>query len=223
MKIMKKIMFNDEYGLETAVLQGQKIVTRRICSIQPPYENYGIAFPVFAGNGEKSPLYGAFCWTNKDNPEEFTKWCIPKYKEGDIVVIAQCYKALGYDPESLDRDPGDLGIRGFMKDSAGWNNKMFVRTDACKHKIRIKKIGIERLQKISDEDCLKEGIYKLCSTNGNGGIAYSFVGSSSKKHIGLYASPREAFAALIDKISGKGTWDKNPWVWRYEFELVKSE
>ena len=51
---------------------------------------------------------------------------LPKYKVGEVVAIAQSYKDLGYDPDSLDRDPKDLGIRGFMKHSAGWNNKMFV-------------------------------------------------------------------------------------------------
>lgn len=30
-----------------------------------------------------------------------------------------------------------------------------------------------------------------------------------------------AFASLIDKVSGKGTWDSNPWVIVYEFELLK--
>lgn len=36
-----------------------------------------------------------------------------------------------------------------------------------------------------------------------------------------FPTPREAFAALIDKkISGKGTWDNNPWVVAYSFELV---
>lgn len=34
-------------------------------------------------------------------------------------------------------------------------------------------------------------------------------------------TPREAFAALIDKVSGKGTWESNPYVWAYEFELMK--
>ena len=29
-----------------------------------------------------------------------------------------------------------------------------------------------------------------------------------------------AFAALIDKVSGKGTWKKNPWVFAYSFELI---
>lgn len=36
-----------------------------------------------------------------------------------------------------------------------------------------------------------------------------------------YPTPRKAFAALIDKVSGKGTWDKNPLVFVYEFELIK--
>ena len=32
---------------------------------------------------------------------------------------------------------------------------------------------------------------------------------------------RIAYAALIDKISGKGTWASNPYVFVYEFELIK--
>ena len=31
---------------------------------------------------------------------------------------------------------------------------------------------------------------------------------------------REAFALLIDKVSGKGTWESNPWVVAYEFNLI---
>lgn len=31
---------------------------------------------------------------------------------------------------------------------------------------------------------------------------------------------REAFAYLIDMVSGKGTWESNPWVVAYSFELV---
>lgn len=89
------------------------------------------------------------------------------------------------------------------------------------HHIRITDIKIERLQDISDEDCLKEGIYRLDSANGNGGIAYSFVGASDKKHIGLYNTPRDAFEVLIDKVSGKGVFQSNPYVFVYEFNLIK--
>ena len=37
----------------------------------------------------------------------------------------------------------------------------------------------------------------------------------------IFQTPREAFASLIDKVSGRGTWERNPWVVAYEFELVK--
>lgn len=37
----------------------------------------------------------------------------------------------------------------------------------------------------------------------------------------IFQTPRDAFAMLIDKVSGRGTWASNPWVVVYEFELVK--
>ena len=143
----------------------------------------------------------------------------PNYEVGEVVAIAQSYKDSGYDADSLDRHPKDLSVRGLMKDSAGWNNKMFVKSYACKHHIKITNVKVKRLQDILDEDCIKEGVYRLDSANGSGGIAYSFANASDKKHIGLYDTPREAFAALINKVSGRGTWERNPFVWVYEFKL----
>ena len=220
---MKKIMFNDKFGLTQAVLEGRKTMTRRICKYDRPDESWDIVFPVFGSKDYDnegnlvSPLFGAFGWKNKDG--DFTGWNNPLYKFGEVVAIAQSYRDSGYSPDSLDRHPKDLSVRGLMKNSAGWNNKMFVKSYACKHHIKITNVKVERLQDISDEDCLKEGVYQLDSANGNGGIAYSFAGASDKKHIGLYDTPREAFAALINKVSGKGTWERNSFVWVYEFEL----
>lgn len=83
-------------------------------------------------------------------------------------------------------------------------------------------IRVERLQDISDEDCLKEGIRKIdpldsciCATEPTYGIdGHEY----ENRH---FTKPRGAYAALIDKVSGKGTFDSNPWVFVYEFELVK--
>lgn len=94
---------------------------------------------------------------------------------------------------------------------------MFVRADLMPHHIRITNIKIERLQNISDEDCFKEGIYKgQCgSADTHFMDVYYYKGD-----IQPYCTPRGAFAALIDKVSGKGTWESNPYVFVYEFELV---
>lgn len=190
-KDMKKIMFNDKYRLTQAVLEGRKTMTRRISEDQ-------IRNSVFCKSGYES-IHG----------HEIK----PKYEVDEIVAIAQSYKKLGYDGDSIDRDL-KLNIRGLMKDSAGWNNKMFVKSYACKHHIKITNIKVERLQDISDDDCLKEGIFEW-----NAGQKDIPLYSFSYADIPDYFSPRDAFEELIDKVSGKGTWERNPFVWVYEFKL----
>jgi hypothetical protein len=218
---MKKIMFNDECGLTQAVLDGRKTMTRRGCKYDRPNETYDIVFPVFEPNDYDndgnivSPLNYAFGW--KNDKGDFTGWNIPQYKVGEVVAVAQCYKSLGMNPEIALDDKDGIGFYTKTKFAPGWKNKMFVRADLMPHHIRITDIKIERLQNISDEDCLKEGIYKgQCgSADTHFMDVYYYKGD-----IQPYCTPRGAFAALIDKVSGKGAWESNSYVFVYEFELV---
>ena len=218
---MKKIMFNDKLGLTQAVLEGRKTMTRRICKYDRPDESWDIVFPVFGSKDYDnegnlvSPLFGAFGWKNKDG--DFTGWNNPLYKVGEVVAIAQSYRDLGYSPDSLDRHPKDLSIRGLMKNSEGWNNKMFVKSYACKHHIKITNVKVERLQDISDEDCLKEGI--IHAYTDNNGIKRYHTPHTKRGYLSTDVA-QQAFSFLIDKVSGKGTWESNPFVFAYEFVLV---
>lgn len=128
------------------------------------------------------------------------------YQVGEVVAIAQCYyNVYGYETCISERGEKDSGIF----------NKMFVRAESMPHHIKITNIRVERLKDISDEDCLREGlIYSPVGVNN-----YGFY-SENDNCVYYFYTPREAFAALIDKVSGKGTWDGNPLVWVYEFELV---
>lgn len=212
---MKKIMFNDKYSLTQAVLDGRKTMTRRVCKYDRPNETYDIVFPVFEPNDYDndgnivSPLNYAFGW--KNDKGDFTGWNIPKYKVGEVVAIAQSYSDCGNMPDyELDEDGYPI-----MPKRSGFFNKMFVRADLMPHHIRITDIKIERLQNISDEDCFKEGIFKWDA--GQKDIPfYSFHNAD----IPDYNNSRDAFAELIDKVSGKGTWASNPYVFVYEFELI---
>ena len=217
----KKIMFNDKYSLTQAVLEGRKTMTRRVCKYDRPNETYDIVFPVFEPNDYDndgnivSPLNYAFGW--KYDKGDFTGWNIPKYKVGEVVAIAQSYESLGMNPEIALDDKDGIGFYTKTKFAPGWKNKMFVRADLMPHHIRITNIKIERLQDISDKDCLKEGIYKgQCgSADTHFMDAYYYKGD-----IQPYCTPREAFASLIDCVSGKGTFKSNPYVFVYEFELI---
>jgi hypothetical protein len=75
------------------------------------------------------------------------------------------------------------------------------------------------LQDISKEDAMREGIRQSVVEYGDKKIVqWTYFG---EKITAWFDSPIEAFAALIDRISGKGTWNRNPWVFAYEFELIK--
>lgn len=133
-----------------------------------------------------------------------------KWHIGEVVAISQPYKDIlssAYcDKYELDK----------LTHTKGWSNAMFTKSDLMPHHIKITDIKVERLQDISDEDCLKEGIYEDSGDDEfPPSIFYEFEGNKDDG----FDTPREAFAALIDKVSGKGTWESNPYVWVYEFKL----
>lgn len=202
---MKKIMFNDKYGLTQAVLDGRKTMTRRIVSEKlldrwTDYDDFCNNVSV-----ENAPTERQY-YDEKD----FFLNNAP-YKLGEVVAIAQSYESVYHECglETMDM------LVSSLKYNAGWTNKMFVKTDLMPHHIEIIGINVERLQDISDEDCLKEGIIHVST----------FLGQKiyHTPHVnGSYLSTnvaQEAFAYLIDKVSGKGTWEENPFVWVYEFKL----
>lgn len=196
---MKKIMFNDKYGLTKAVLEGRKTQTRRIANItQHQFELLTGVHP----KGPKKLIQSILDTTSR-------------FKVGEIVAVAQSYKNLGYSPEAPLQE--EAGYYPKIKYCLGYTNKMFVRAELMPSQIRITKVRIQRLQDISDEDCLKEGI----EFDGKAQSFYCGFETSKNSKIWLGSTPHEAYAVLIDKVSGKGTWERNPYVFVYDLELVK--
>lgn len=216
---MQKIMFSEKYGLESAVLSKLKTMTRRVITdvnviqILQELEDDG--------------------WQNTADIQIFIEK-YSRYKKGEVVAIAQAYKSI----PTFD-DPRFIYITPKHK---GWTNKMFVRPELMPHQIRIADIRIERLQDISDEDCLKEGIFipdTIKTIREIEGHRYGWYDVDDKESEHIYCfdvygkhpsrwhfpTPKLAFETLINKISpkmeGKPMWDVNPFVFAYSFKLVK--
>lgn len=209
---MKKILFNDKYGLMKAVLEGRKTMTRRIIPpIEIDWNRRGkVTLPVSRLKGETLFMDASGVLDEEFEypaPAEYQ----PRFLTGETVAVAQSYQEAGYYP---------MGT----KDEPGWRNKLFVKPSLMPHQIRIANVRVEKLQDISDEDCFCEGIFRFNLFHRE---RYAYT---VRRKIGddetivefkPFDSPREAFASLIDKLSGKGTWENNPLVYVYEFELVK--
>ena len=194
---MKKIMFNDKYGLTQAVLEGRKTQTRRIAYTGSlPYLDFGICVEP-KNFGRASFFYSTVNIAH-------SRYCV-----GEEVAVAQAYNEFVSEAGFNEAEINKLRI------SKGWTNKMYVKADLMPHRIRITDIRAERLQDICEDDCLAEGIVDFESRI-NKAHFYSITDESA-----TYGTAKKPYSLLIDKISGKGTWTSNPYVFVYEFELIK--
>lgn len=211
---MKKMMFNTKYGLEKAVIQRFKDMTRRDgTKIKLQYE---IGLDV--SHDSKGKL------------ETLEEYAIRKspYKVGEVIAIAQCYSDIPLEYLQLSKRSINLNVQNDgtlngLVELPGWTNKMFVRADAMPHRIEITAIRYEQLRCISDEECLREGIIRrddIINNNMENIVRYTFENSFERGVWKCYKTAREAFAALIDKISGNGYWESNPFVYVYSFKLI---
>lgn len=212
---MKKIMFNDRYGLTEAVLEKRKPMTRRnikwdmLCDMREDSIDFVVS--------EKVLLDGRLVFTAYNVAGDPIGQAVSAYHIGEEVAVAQKYK------DAIS--PLDWANRLIYEEERGWTNKMFVRADLMPHQIRITGIRVERLQDITDEDCLREGLFEVfpyIDRNPNDKVkSYRFIDKKSKYGYYQLSPVRDCFAVFIDRASGKGTWERNPWVFVYEFELMK--
>ncbi len=235
---MKKIMFNDKYGLTQSVLEGRKTMTRRVIKLPDGTE-------------------GIYDWTRSDFPAPLISIRtkdgelhdrFPAYQVGEVVAVAQRYQDIPMDVMMQRRTDGKTDrwpFESLLRQSHGCSNKQGVVASLMPHHIRITDIKVERLQDISDEDCLREGIIPVTWRQWHKQEPDDFtpqrytdhdVWTLEKFREGILdpwaeSDPNEymaetaqvAFAALIDRISGKGTWDSNPWVWVYQFKKYQEQ
>lgn len=216
---MKKIMFNNKYGLTKAVLERRKTQTRRMLNPTMLFQR----LKTYEGwSNEEIRAWKRSCnrrlyEAQGDMLQQMLDYALSysHYKVGEEVAVAQSYGTMA-------NEGGDI-LANMLQDEttfkpeycgAGWKNKMFVKANLMPYRIKITNVRVERLQDISEEDCLKEGVEKC-------GTPTCHNHYCTRDCDDCAPSPKEAFAVLIDKVSGKGTWESNPWVFVYEFELIR--
>ena len=172
-------------------------------------DKYGLTQAVLEGSKTQTrrllPHQAVLKLDDENNYEEVIR-VYSRYKVGEVVAVAQRYKDIALSV------PVELAME--LIKQPGWTNKMFTKADVLTHHIRITKVRIERLQDISEEDCLAEGIVDFESRI-NKAHFYSITDESA-----TYGTAKKPYSLLIDKIAGKGTWDSNPYVFVYDFECT---
>ncbi|WP_300727266.1 hypothetical protein [Pseudomonas sp.] len=200
-------LFNGD--MVRAILEGRKTVTRRAIKVQPHIDASG-NFCVGSSN------YGQdLC--GKPVTKHFVNGCCPYGKPGDRLWVRETCFINDYRESSVpegERADCEIhyradGIPDFEgeEELIRWRPSIHMPRWASRILLEVTDVRVERLQDITEEQALAEGIKK----HSDGGY-----------HVedGKYYSdsPIESFAGLWSSVGGD--WDANPWVWCVSFKRV---
>jgi hypothetical protein len=204
---MKGICFIEP--LLRLVVLGLKTQTRRIIKFSCEYNH--TEYPLHA----YAYADGTFGLVDNGRILELVK---PRYKAGETLYLKEPYyyetEAYGFTiPEPIVHYKLFAEWKKFP-----WKNKLFMPEKYARNFITMNDVRVERMQEISDGDCLKEGIMEIDQK----GVFFSSAVMHTGARAGIckvFDTPQAAYAALINKINGKGTWESNPYSWVYDFKF----
>lgn len=189
----------------SGILQNRKTKTRRIFKDHPrlasdtskidlkqwlrDYPENMFAYSQYGRPGDILWVRETWCLTTPYGPEDYYFG----YKDGSHSSEEASEK---YDYQSPDV----------------WKPSIHMPFEAARIFLRIKSMAIERIQELTEEDAILEGIEKIDDE------AFRYDDS-----VGSFASALSAFRSLWRSINGQNSWEKNPWVWVIEFERITKE
>jgi len=195
----KPILFNSE--MVRAIMDGRKTQTRRVIKPQPVY--------IESSSRWRWAKTGAVTASREWYEYMSSLDHCPYGKPGDLLWVRETWALdAGFDgvkPSDISSYWGGIYYRANGDKPAGkWRPSIFMPRWASRLTLRVKSVKAERLQGISDGDCLAEGI-------------------SPRDVAALgHVDARPLLRQLWDNINAKRGygWDANPWVWVIEFEAV---
>ncbi|HGE5934421.1 TPA: hypothetical protein ACGGR5_000519 [Vibrio cholerae] len=198
MKVVPMIFNTD---MVKALMAGDKRVTRRPVKID--YER-GMNVPVVRGrNGEVSVLSFA----------PIAGLC-PFVNFGDLIYVRETFRLFNHSDECGCSDYCSCPPSGtpvYFANCGGdseskWKPSIHMPRAASRLTLKVTDVRVERVQDITEEQAIKEGINKHHQL------------PAFKSPIGYHTSPVYAFEELWNSIYGN--WEENPYVWVIEFEVI---
>ena len=224
----KPILFST--SLVQAILRDEKSQTRRIINPQPP-EKWDKCDSI---KSESAGIIGWYFYNSVNRHDHgYLEKSFPHGTIGDQLWVRETFvlddghahRHVGY---RASKETWRIPENGF-DDGKGWLNwhwkpSIFMPRSLSRIQLEITDLRAERLQDISEEEAMKEGMQIPAVKEG--AVAKLLVQISGKYLPKDYGDPskyKSHFAAKWDELNlkrGYG-WKLNPWVWVITFRRVK--
>lgn len=216
----KPILFSTE--MVQVNLAGRKTNTRRVID-------------------EKHFGFLEYAFKNKKNLADWISRTA-KYQIGDVLWVRETFIDVNQQAEKHFS-----GVRFHYKADGEfvgcwpWKPSIHMPKEAARIFLKILNVRVERLQDISEEDCVAEGIKMIKKGDVYQDIedgklidkihdedCFYFYPSKGDFRDDSYMpksifpnAPKTSFYSLWEKINGEGSWNKNPFVWVYEYQIIE--
>lgn len=207
----KPILFSTD--MVRAILAGRKTQTRR--EIKKKYSNTDLVLktdkhgsrlierqndvppPVDNGHGTVTYRMAAYAEVK------------PKYRVGDILWVRETWNHWPVRPYPFVYKATYLNTFGHT-----WKPSIHMPKRAARIFLKVISVRVERLQDMSESDAIAEGV--LVNEDSLECWDYEI---KDWGHFGF--DPIDSFQTLWESINGENSWNENPYVWVYEFEVIE--
>lgn len=227
-----------------AILEGRKTQTRRPIKPQPPADGYTL-HTVIGSTGPQSDI-GKHRWLLSDDvlSSEFGDlFSCPYGQPGDRLWVRETWAEVcgsedgvcngleclehyfDYRADTGAKYPGNWPAefsRDEVPDDIRWRPSIHMPRAASRILLEITRIRVERLQEISEEDAIAEGVLpQVWHDEEAGGQPVTGYENYLPEGYVVLPTAKESFASLIKSIYGPGFWDRNDWMWVVDFKRIE--
>lgn len=223
----KPILFSTE--MVKAIIEGRKSQTRRIIKEALGWDYNWSVCQIKEEHKDGLPRYEMRCGTQYSLP-----WFKSKYNVGDILWVRETFYAYGFwilvdgewhfddctnqfqEQYLFENCKPKVIEKGRCNGSLGWYKRPSIHMpkSACRIFLKVKSLRVERLQDISEEDAIAEGIEVHPKDN-------RFYKNYIRIDLKWCDSSVRSFETLWQLINGMQSWESNPFVWVIEFERIE--
>lgn len=201
-----------------AILEGRKKQTRRVVNPQPvdcseTHKHYAEAewkndpFTPSKIGLQNGRLYCSLCGVGGIKS--------PYGQPGDILWVRETFRPIEQD-FGLPRFEYKATETINLTDK--WKPCIHMPKSACRIFLKVKSVRVERLQDISEEDAISEGVFYYGEESGD---YKNYLYNDKYGDDWGVITAKESFQTLWESINGMQSWESNPFVWVIEFERIE--